>query len=675
MEIKTVLALVLAALVALGLVLFQYFHKTGLKGRLYLFLALLRFLAIYALLVLLINPKFTRNNYTVEKAKLVLLTDNSASMAASSNQVDPVLREITSNSGILEKYEIERYRFSNQLAKDDSLTFDDPNTDLADALATINEIYGSENTAVIMLTDGNQTFGNDYAFMGSTLKFPVYPVAIGDTTRYEDLRIDQVNVNKYAFLKNKFPVETTISYQGNNAVTSEFSISIDGNAVYKERINLSNKAPSKIVTPLIEASSVGIKSIVANIRSIDNEKNTTNNSKLAAIEVIDEKTNIGIISKVLHPDIGALAKAIKSNEQRTVALVKPTLKPEELEKFDIILVYQPDTGFKTVMDFIRQKKVPHMIVGGNKTDWAFLNQMHTNWQIEVGYPNQEITPVVNEAFSKFNITDFLVEGLPPLESNAGNPTLKSDAETMMTMGIRGVKLNNALMWAGEAEGAKQIVLLGENIWKWRMHDFRNHQNFDNFDRFVGKLMVYLTTNLTKDRLNIENERIYDAGNQTTLTATYFDEAFLLDANATLLLKVTATEIDFSKEMPLLFKGNFFEADLKGLPAANYTFTVTVKDGNISKSGSFTILDFNIEQQLTTTNHRKLQQLSLATGGQLFFPSQTDSLAEYLLRANRFLPTQKEVKNVVSLIDFKILMAIIVAALALEWLIRKYNGLT
>jgi len=46
----------------------------------------------------------------------------------------------------------------------------------------------------------------------------------------------------------------------------------------------------------------------------------------------------------------------------------------------------------------------------------------------------------------------------------------------------------------------------------------------------------------------------------------------------------------------------------------------------------------------------------------------------LLSKDRFLPVQKSEQNIVSLIDFRVLLALIAATLAIEWFIRKYNGL-
>jgi hypothetical protein len=52
----------------------------------------------------------------------------------------------------------------------------------------------------------------------------------------------------------------------------------------------------------------------------------------------------------------------------------------------------------------------------------------------------------------------------------------------------------------------------------------------------------------------------------------------------------------------------------------------------------------------------------------------ETLQSDLASSQEFLPVQKSRDNVVSLIDFRILLGLIVLSLALEWFIRKYNGL-
>ncbi|MGB6152906.1 MAG: VWA domain-containing protein, partial [Pricia sp.] len=87
-----------------------------------------------------------------------------------------------------------------------------------------------------------------------------------------------------------------------------------------------------------------------------------------------------------------------------------------------------------------------------------------------------------------------------------------------------------------------------------------------------------------------------------------------------------------------------------------------------------ILDFDVEKQLVTTDYQKLGRLANKSGGALYFPAQTETLVSDLLKDNRFLPVQKGEQNTVSLIDYRILLALIVLTLAAEWFIRKFNGL-
>ena len=263
---------------------------------------------------------------------------------------------------------------------------------------------------------------------------------------------------------------------------------------------------------------------------------------------------------------------------------------------------------------------------------------------------------------------------PPL-SNAAGMINGQDTEAILLMKILGRTLESPLLLASNGENGKELVLFGENIWKWRVQSYRNNQNFQNFDDFVGKLMLYLSSSKGKNRLEIDYQPVYEGSINAKIKASYFDEAFVFDSNASLLLRTKNIKTGLTQEIPMLLKNNFYEADLSDFLADQYAFTVNVKDDNRMKSGTFSILDFDVEQQFSSTDYKKLTQLSADTDGQLYFTNKTDSFIHSLANDNRFVPTQKGTENIVSLIDFRVLLSIIIAALAAEWFIRKYNGLT
>ena len=112
---------------------------------------------------------------------------------------------------------------------------------------------------------------------------------VGDTTTVLDLKIDQINANKYAFHKNKFPVEIFLQYSGNKNITANFSISQGNSVLSKQSISLSPSKKSVIITTLLPADKIGLQLFKATISSNEKEKNTYNNTKNFAVEVIDQK--------------------------------------------------------------------------------------------------------------------------------------------------------------------------------------------------------------------------------------------------------------------------------------------------------------------------------------------------------------------------------------------------
>ena len=228
---------ILAAISSLMIVLFQYFYRQKNKGKLQIVLSFFRFLTLFGLFLLLINPKLTKQEVILEKANLMLLIDDSSSIGEHSEegQIDSIINAITGSSALNKKFNIAQYSFGERLNNTDSLTFTEPKTDIAKALNSLNRIYVKSQGPIIMLSDGNSTIGEDYEFSSTNQELPIYPIVIGDTTSFEDIRIEQVNVNSYAFLKNKFPIEVFVTYEGEASIQTELSISIDGEqSVYNE---------------------------------------------------------------------------------------------------------------------------------------------------------------------------------------------------------------------------------------------------------------------------------------------------------------------------------------------------------------------------------------------------------------------------------------------------------
>src|SRR5690606_41551724 len=80
MELSTILWVVLALIVALGVTWFQYFYKSTNRSRVTQLLFVLRSLVVFGILFLLINPKIFKIHYYIEKTPLFIAVDNSSSI-------------------------------------------------------------------------------------------------------------------------------------------------------------------------------------------------------------------------------------------------------------------------------------------------------------------------------------------------------------------------------------------------------------------------------------------------------------------------------------------------------------------------------------------------------------------------------------------------------------------
>ena len=674
MESKTILYIILAAIVALGIVVFQYIYKQKAKSKIYLLLAFLRFVGIFGLLLLLINPQFAQKTYTLEKPNLVILADNSTSITEKGEELKEIISKIKASKKISNRFKIADYKFGSDLNILDSLSFQAKNTNIYKSLSSLKDVYAREQMVALVLSDGNQTIGEDYSYFKTDRNNTIYSIVLGDTTKYKDISVGPIQTNKYAFLKNKFPLETYVSYQGNTPVSVSVSLKMNGKIVHKENLKLNADVNFKTIAIQIDANSVGIKNLEVEVSQLVEERNVKNNRRATSIEVIDEKTKIALISDILHPDLGALKKAIESNEQREVSILKSSASNSVLEDVDLFIFYQPTAKFKQSFDFAKSKNANTFIITGSQTDYTFINKLSVGIELETGYPQQEVFGLLNNAFTKYDITNFDLTDYPPLVSDAGPILITSPFETLLGTQIKGLNIQQPLLSVIDENGSKRAVLIGENIWKWRVQTYRNTNEFVNFDEFIGNLIRYLTTSKNKSRLNVDYEKVYQGSNNTVITATYFDEAFLFDKNAKVSIKVTNTDTQKIQINPMVLKNGFFEADLSNLVAGEYDFVVSVEKESKIEKGSFVISEFDMENQFVSSDNLKMEKLAVNSGGKIFYPAQIDVLLKDLSTNDAYVPTEKSTENIVSLIDFKFLLGIIVFAFAAEWFIRKYNGL-
>ncbi|MBP0902438.1 VWA domain-containing protein [Mariniflexile gromovii] len=676
MQTETLVYIILAGITALFIAGFQYkFNKKSMSKLNMLFL-FLRFLTVFSVLLLLINPKLEQITLSTIKPNLVLAVDNSSSIKYLNQDANSksLVEKLKNNKDLNTKFNIETYTFGDRLKASDSTTFAENQTNIEDAFSQLSQIYKQSISPTILISDGNQTYGNNYEFDYTSYKQPIYPVILGDTIKHTDLKIQQLNVNKYAYLKNQFPVETILVYNGSTSVNSRFVV-INGNTVvYSETINFTKQNNSKVLNFNLPANTVGVHAYKALLEPLGNEKNTINNFKNFAIEVIDQKTKIALVSDVIHPDLGAIKKSIESNEQRSVFILNSNEILNQIKDFQLVILYQPNNKFNKLYEVLNSENKNKFTIIGTKTDLNFLNKINKTFTHEITGQTENYQAELNKNYAPFIVDDIDFESFPPLNSNYGTTSFTVPVETILDKTIHGISKKEPLLATFETVGRREAVLFGENIWQWRAQSYLNNKSFHAFDNFIGKLIQYTASNKQKSRLNLEYVSFYNGNTNVIIKAEFFDKNYVFDTRETLNITVKNKDSNETKKFPLILNNTNYQVDLSSLPASDYEFTVSASKENISKSGNFKILEYNVEQQFLNADVTKLEQLASNSQGKSFFINNTETLVESLLNDSRFATIQKRHKNSLPLIDWKYLLIIIALCLSLEWFLRKYNGL-
>jgi hypothetical protein len=670
----TTILILLSILIAGVLSYFQYFYKTKSKPKINLFLAFLRFISIFGLLLLLINPIISRKTYEIIKTPLPIVIDNSKSIIdLKANQIAlQTFNLLGTNKQLKEKFDLQLYQFDNDFQTADSINFKGKQTNIDQVAKNLKSINKNSVFPTVLITDGNQTSGSDYVFSFDSDN-KVYPVIVGDTTRVLDLKINQINVNKYAFVKNKFPVEVFLQYSGDKNCNANFSISQGKTILHKQSISFSRTNKSQIISVLLPAEKVGLQIFKAQITSNISEKNTFNNSKNFAVEVIDQRSNIAIISSTNHPDIGALKRSIESNAQRKVTIFKPN-EINKLTDFNVLILYQPNVDFKSIFESNKIADVNAFVITGTNTDFNFLNQQQAYFSFKMSNQKEDYLATFDSQFNLFATENIGFENFPPLQNSFGSIVSNTANTVLFNSKIRNIETKTPLLTFVENGGKRNAYLFGENIWKWRLQSHASSKSYQSFDVFIDKIIQFLATSSSKKSLAVSHENFYNSGESIEISAQYFNKNYEFDENAQLSITVVNKENNQTKKYDLLKTNTAFKVNLDGLAAGKYSFAVKELSSKTVYNSSFEILDFDIEKQFVNPDKSKLLQLATQTNAKLIYPSQLDFLIKNLLENKDYQSVQKTIVKKSPFIDWVWLLILIVFSLSGEWFIRKYNGM-
>jgi hypothetical protein len=656
--------------------------KQDVNKTIYYLLFTLRFLIVSFLCFFLLNPLIKNTTTYTEKPIIIIAADNSASVTKNrdsvfyKNEFPASLHKF--NEALADKYEVHFIKFAGDVKEDDTLNFLGKETNLSNVFGEIQNNFEGKNVgAVVLATDGLYNTGSNPMSDLGNANYPVYTVALGDTTLQRDAFIKKINHNQTAYIGNQFPVEVQIQaadLQGKEAV---LNIMQDDKKLAEQKIKYTSNNYTGVLNFLLNADKAGVQRYQAILTFTDGEQIKNNNTMPFVVDVIDKREKILLLVGAPHPDVASLKQTIEANQSYEVEVQLAERFNTSLKPYSLLILHnvnQNNTAFKKLSTEIASNKTS--VWQFSKNDfWAFPSVRFTS---SISRYN-DAEPIFNSGFSLFNVSNELknyLKEFPAVTCALTSYKVSNGAVALVNQQIGQVQTENPILVFADNGGQKSALFCAEGLWRWKLRDFADHENNTVFEELIQKTVQYLSVKADKSFFKVFTKKIINENEPLEFDAEAFNPSYELINEPEVSLVITD---EAKKQFTYTFSKttNAYHLSPGNFPAGDYSYTAQVKIGNqlYTQKGAFTVKPLLAEFTSTTADHALLYNISKKTGGQLFYPKQLNDLQKKLLDNDNIKTLVHEQKQVNDFINLKALFFILLAFLSVEWFIRKYNGLS
>ena len=646
-------------------------------------LAALRFLSLFFLAFLLLEPLLEYSKKKVEKPIIVLAHDNSESMVFANDSVVVKSQLEESYNSLKAKlsadYEVVSYSVGDKVSENPTFDFKDKQTNLSEFFTEIQNRYYNRNLGgIVLASDGIYNSGGNPVFEAKKLKnVPVFSIQVGDTTPQKDLLIEEISHNRLVYKGNKFPVVVTVKAEQLNGVKTNVVVSKNGRVLGKKPISVNNDLYLTQSSFELESERTGLQKYDVRVETVNGEFTTTNNYKSFYVDVLESKQKILILANSPHPDINALKLGFQSNENYEVTTNLAQDFKDKIEEFSLVVLYNLPSQNEG-LSLLKDKEVPLLMVVGNQTNVNSFNALKKGVTINNSKGFTEAQAYVNTDFSQFTISPGLVSfvnSFPPVQVPFTQKySVSNSTETAIYQRIGPVKTKYPLLAFNKNGAYKTGMLLGEGIWRWRLQDYSNNGSSDLFNELIVQTAQYLVSKEDKSLFRVFRKTAYSENEKVQFEAEVYNKSYELVTTSDANMKIFNEQ---KEEFSYTFSkvGDSYKLNSGSLKPGSYTYvaTSTSKGGKLTRTGEFSVEELKVEQNNTVANHQLLFNLSDVTGGEVLSISGLSSLDEKLKKQENLVDVIYQEKDVDDLINMKVIFFFILLLLGIEWFVRKRNG--
>jgi len=644
------------------------------------FLVSLRFISFFLIFLLLLSPLIERTKKITQLPILAVAFDNSQSVKPFASSFEQFKQTIKNR--FADDYQLDFWSFGEKVENTETFTGNERRSDYGQVIKSLKNNYINKNIgALILYGDGIYNQGQNPENLVSGLKFPVYSIGVGDTTRLTDAMIGKVKTNKVAFLKNKFPVEIELKFSKLKNKIAYIEIENNKKQVYSSTVSITSDDDFKLEFVNLEATEPGLQHYKIRVRSFDGEVNLKNNEYEFVIQIMENKQKILMLSDGPHPDLGAIRNSINELQNYETKVLTGNDVPDSLSTYSLIILNQLPSEKNTaskLLTKIKESRIPVLFLVGPNSLLEQLNSLDMGLKIEASKNTEEIQATFDGIFSLFMLSSSskeILEAAPPLVAPFGNTEMAPGMQNLAHQNILNIKTNKTMIAFGTNKGRKTGFILGEGLWRWRLYNYQVSGNNDAFNELIQKTIQYLALKQNEDNFNVYYPSLFQETDKIELTAELYNDSYELVNTPDVNIRI---KNDSLKEFSYLFDriNDYYKLDAGNLEPGDYTFEAETSLGNqhFTEKGSFSIVKNDIEIQNKRADYSVLYQLAQQSGGQ-FYPFGNYGTILDRIRDNKHITVQKHKQSITTeFINLKWLFLFLIVLLGVEWFFRKYWGI-
>ena len=674
--------LVLWVILFIGTGLFVYLYKIIFNEKWHQFLISYRIIIFFILGILLFNPVINFSGEKEKKLDWAIFIDNSASIKYHQTpSINAVQLGIESLVNKLSEKDISYhlYQFADNIQKVNSpqLIGNGVTTNIGIIPETIKQL-GNQIAGAVIISDGLITEGKDPIKDFQEFDFPIHTIGIGEGSELVDVTIESIDAPTVVLKSDWVDVNITIQSVGN--IGDRLSVSLYNNRELQgsKHIRLMGMESKKEINFRFRPKEIGKQQYEVRISSVEDEIDIQNNRQKFSLLVLKDRYKVALLTGSPNKNTSVLKRKLKNNPRVeldhfiriTETRFQPAIKtfwesPYELIIFDNYPIKPLSSNFVRILGkkLLSNQSALFLILGPNQTIVSFNGITSI-----LGVVTEDSTIESNRFYWEFVDEQIDAGGnFPPLKQNIlitgkqvssdtlavteqGWPLwLRNQNGTIRTMIWTSPELNTLYFHDQKLSQEGSFSVIWNQSISWLLKSGGEHENFFR---------------LNKNR--------YQQGEMVQVTGTQpFEKT--QDKTENIIINVTHGSTDIiTRDILYNIEEQRWLGEFRAPGPGEYNYSIQLgSNQDPIQTGTFQILESQIELNQVYLNKKLLATISNSTDGQFFVWDSRDSLFSEINPKVR-----REFKaEIIKFNESRVLLIIMILLLCVEWFIRRHRGLS